>query len=257
MVLATALGMPGASAAIEPMSQQLWGQPTPSFCFPRPTHAVSDRSKRVDLPGEWILGRRATPAQTVEVHEQTATRTTLAEDLQAIAPHVGRFYRDRGFRAPVLAVAEGCYRVLLIGKAAENGFYARGLENTSGVSGVKERFDFNNVPGTGEQYLFISEPGAFEQVPHFRHKAALTFAHELFHAIQRSYDSLTPGYTGQYRHWVHEGLSSALGLAAVRGQRFMGGEPLRDATSFASGHREAKPKFATVTAISANTPTGA
>ena len=28
-------------------------------------------------------------------------------------------------------------------------------------------------------------------------------------------------------------------------------------TSFASGHREAKPKFATVTAISANTPTGA
>ena len=28
-------------------------------------------------------------------------------------------------------------------------------------------------------------------------------------------------------------------------------------TSFASGQREAKPKFATVTAISANTPTGA
>ncbi|MNP84386.1 hypothetical protein D3C76_1836750 [compost metagenome] len=28
-------------------------------------------------------------------------------------------------------------------------------------------------------------------------------------------------------------------------------------TSFASGHREAKPKFATVTEISANTPTGA
>ena len=30
-----------------------------------------------------------------------------------------------------------------------------------------------------------------------------------------------------------------------------------NSTSFASGHSEAKPKFATVTAISAKTPTGA
>lgn len=225
LVLVTAFGMLCAPAAAEPTSKALWAQPTPPFCFPRPEHAISDRAKFVDLPGAWVVGRYATPGQTVQVHEQAAVQTTLPEDLQAIAPHVGRFYRDRGFREPVLAVAEGCYRVLLIGPAVENGFYARGRE------------DSTELRGKDDQYVFVSEPGAVEQVPHFRHKAALTFAHELFHAIQRSYGSLTPGYTGDYRHWVHEGLSSALGLAAVRGQRFMGGAPLRDANSFVSGHR--------------------